>query len=361
MGKEPPFPGPLSLMGPQPLVNSMASTLSVAGSLPPSVNFCECWARDGLQSITTLVPTEQKLEMIHGMMDAGIREMELTSFSHPKLLPQFADAEDVLKRVRRVDGVKFRILMPNMRGWERLERCLDEGYWAHKIILMISASEAHNKANFRMDHEEAMAEHAAIMKRALAKGVEVVGCVGTVYGCAIMGDVPLEPIEKLTAFYRDNGAALLMLGDTTGTANPLQAEQRLSHLMNRFSDVEFLAHFHDTRGTGVVNSYVAACLGIRWIDGSMGAIGGQPASGAALYHVGHKGNTCSEDFLAMMEECGVSTGVDIDRLIALGRRAEEVVGFPMRSNVIRAGRVSHAPSGANKAPGARMGDQPSST
>jgi hydroxymethylglutaryl-CoA lyase len=327
----------------------------LSSKIPQHINFCECWARDGLQSITTLVPTERKLEMLNGMIDAGITEMELTSFSHPKLLPQFADAEEVLKKVKRKDGVKFRILMPNMRGWERLERCIDEGYGAHKIILMISASEAHNKANFRMDHTEAMAEHAAIMERAHKKGVEVVGCVGTVYGCAIMGDVPMEPVEKLTRFYHDHGAKLLMLGDTTGTANPAQAERVLSHLMTRFPKTEFLAHFHDTRGTGVVNSYVAACLGIKWIDGSMGAIGGQPASGAALYHLGHKGNTCSEDFLAMMEECGVHTGVDIEKLILLGRRAEEVVGFNMRSNVIRAGRVSHQPSSADKAPGKRMG------
>jgi hydroxymethylglutaryl-CoA lyase len=329
---------------------------SLSGRLPREIRFCECWARDGLQSITTLVPTERKLEMIHGMIDAGVREMELTSFSHPKLLPQFADAEQVLRGVRRVPGVSFRVLMPNLRGWERFERCSDDGFGAEKIILMISASEAHNQANFRMSHAEAMEEHATIMRRAHRKAVQIVGCVGTVYGCAIMGDVPIEPVMKLVRFYRDEGAQLIMLGDTTGTANPRQAEQRLASLMAAFPEVQFLAHFHDTRGTGVVNSYVAACLGIRWIDGSLGAIGGQPASGAALYHLGFKGNTCSEDFVAMMEECGVRTGIDVERYIALGRRAEEVVGFPMRSNVIRAGPVPHRPTGAVKAPGARMGE-----
>lgn len=322
--------------------------------LPEKIHFCECWARDGLQSITTLVPTEKKLAMLHGMIDAGIPEMEVTSFSHPKILPQFADAEEILQKIRRDHDAKFRILMPNMKGWERLEKCVDEGYGAHKIILMISASEAHNKANFRMDHEEAMAEHAAIMKRAHKKGVEIVGCVGTVYGCAIMGDVPMEPIEKLVKFYDDEGAQLMMLGDTTGQANPLQAEQVLGHLMGKFPKVEFLAHFHDTRGTGVANSYVAAQLGIRWIDGSLGAIGGQPASGADLYHLGFKGNTCTEDFIAMIEECGVDTGVDLDKLIQLGLDAEQAVGFPMRANVIRAGRVSHEPSAMSKAPGEKQ-------
>lgn len=328
--------------------------LQLARNLPPSIQFCECWARDGLQSITKVVPTEQKLEMLNGMIEAGVRELEVTSFSHPKLLPQFADGEEVLRRIRRDTGAKFRVLMPNLAGWERFERCLDSGMGAHKIILMISASEAHNLKNFRMTHDEAMREHAEIMRRARRRGVEIVGCVGTVYGCAIMGDVPMEPVEKLVRFYRDEGAALLMLGDTTGTANPAQVERVLARLMERFPDVEFLAHFHDTRGTGVVNSYVAVCLGVRWVDGSIGAIGGQPATGAALYHVGYKGNTCSEDFLAMMAECGVETGVDVDRFIALGRRAEEIVGFQMRSNVIRAGRVAHEATPAEKAPGERM-------
>jgi hydroxymethylglutaryl-CoA lyase len=322
---------------------------------PDSINYCECWARDGLQSIQTQVSTEQKLEMIHGMIDAGIKEMEVTSFSPPKLLPQFADAVDVLKGLRRDSDARFRVLMPNMRGWERLEQCIDEGYGAHKIILMISASEAHNTKNFRATHEEAMADHAAIMKRAHAKGVEVVGCVGTVYGCAIMGDVPQADVDKLTHFYHEEGAQLMMLGDTTGQANPVQVERILGHLFGKFPETEFLAHFHDTRGTGVANSMTAINMGVQWVDGSLGAIGGQPASGAALYHLGYKGNTCSEDLLAMVEECGVQTGVDIDRLIALGRRAEEVVGFAMRSNLIHAGRVDHHPSTAEKGSGPGVG------
>ncbi|HEX9795067.1 MAG TPA: hydroxymethylglutaryl-CoA lyase [Planctomycetota bacterium] len=325
--------------------------------IPRKVNYCECWARDGLQSITTLVPTELKLEMLHGMIDAGIPEMEVTSFSHPKVLPQFADAEEILKRIRRDHDARFRILMPNMKGWERLEKCIDAGYGAHKIILMISASEAHNKANFRMDHDEAMAEHAAIMKRAHAKGVEIVGCVGTVYGCAIQGEVAQADIDKLTRFYHQEGAQLLMLGDTTGTANPVQVRRILGHLLGEFPDTEFLAHFHDTRGTGLVNSWIAVEMGIGWVDGSLGAIGGQPASGAALYHLGFKGNTCTEDMIAMFEECHVETGIDVDRLIELGKRAEEVVGFPMRANVIRSGRVPHEPSALEKAPGQRMGAQ----
>ncbi len=323
---------------------------------PDEITFGECWCRDGLQSIATQVPTEQKIEMLNGMIDAGIPEIEVTSFSNPKLLPQFADAVEVLKGIRRDNhNTKFRILMPNMRGWERLEECIDAGYGADKIILMISSSEAHNTKNFRATHEEAMKDHAAIMKRAHAKGVEIIGCVGTVYGCAIMGDVPQADVDKLTHFYLEEGAQVLMLGDTTGQANPVQVERILGHLLQKFPNGDFLAHFHDTRGTGVANSMTAVNMGLRWVDGSLGAIGGQPASGAALYHLGFKGNTCSEDFVAMIEECGVKTGIDIDKLLALGKRAEEVVGFQMRANVIHAGRVDHFPSGAEKGTGPGVG------
>ena len=323
---------------------------------PDEITFGECWCRDGLQSIATQVPTEQKIEMLNGMIDAGIPEIEVTSFSNPKLLPQFADAVEVLKGIRRDNhNTKFRILMPNMRGWERLEECIDAGYGADKIILMISSSEAHNTKNFRATHEEAMKDHAAIMKRAHAKGVEIIGCVGTVYGCAIMGDVPQADVDKLTHFYLEEGAQVLMLGDTTGQANPVQVERILGHLLQKFPNGYFLDHFHDTRGSGVANSMTAVNMGLRWVDGSLGAIGGQPASGAALYHLGFKGNTCSEDFVAMIEECGVKTGIDIDKLLALGKRAEEVVGFQMRANVIHAGRVDHFPSGAEKGTGPGVG------
>ena len=306
--------------------------------VPERIHYCECWARDGLQSIQTQVPTEQKLEMIHGMMDAGVKEMEVTSFSHPKFLPQ----------LRRPDDVKLRVLMPNIKGWERFEECVKEGYGADKIILMISSSESHNVGNFQQTHQVAMAEHAEIMKRALALGVEVVGCVGTVFGCAIEGDVSMKPIDMLVDFYHDNGASLMMMGDTTGQANPAQTTRVYHHLLGTHPDVECLAHFHDTRGTGLSNTWAAMQAGIKWVDGSMGAIGGQPATTNALYHLGYKGNICSEDFLSMADECGVETGIDLDKLFALGQRAEEVVGFPMRSNVIHAGRVDHNPSSMNK-------------
>lgn len=321
--------------------------------LPDSVTVCECWARDGLQSMPMQVSTADKIEMINRFVAAGYPKMEVTSFSHPKLLPQFADGVEVLKGIERREGVSYVVLMPNEKGFLRLEDCLEGGYGADEIILMISASQKHNLLNFRMEHDEAKRAHAAIMKRAHAAGVKIIGCVGTVYGCPVAGDVPMEPVEDLTRFYLEEGAQTIMLGDTTGTANPMTTRERVGRLMKLFPDAEYIAHFHDTRGTGLANSLAALELGVRYVDTSIGAIGGQPATSASRYHIGFTGNTCSEDLVAMLDEMGVETGIDIDAMIEAGSRAEEILGIPLRSNVVRCGRVLHEESTPDKGEGLR--------
>ncbi len=316
---------------------------------------CECWARDGLQSLPKVVSTEHKVEMIERAVQAGFRKVEVTSFSHPKLLPQFADAEEVLRRIERRPGVSYVVLMPNTKGFDRLEACQREGHGADEIILMISASEDHNRLNFRMGHEEAMREHAAIARRALALGLRVIGCAGTVYGCPVAGDVDVAEVARVVGFYLDQGAQTIMLGDTTGTANPRLVRERVGELLALFPGTEFIAHFHDTRGTGIVNTLAAMEVGVRYVDCSLGAIGGQPATGAAKYSAGHTGNTCSEDLVAMLEEMGVRTGIDVVRLIEAGRRAEEIIGSRQRSNVVLSGPVIHGPSAREKEAGVRPG------
>ena len=321
-------------------------------SFRPEIVACECWARDGLQSIPGVVSTGHKVEMIDRAVRAGFRKVEVTSFSHPRLLPQFADAVDVLRRIERRAGVSYVVLMPNTKGFDRLETCQKEGYGANEIILMISSSEAHNLLNFRMPIEEAMREHGAIMARAHALGIRVIGCAGTVYGCPVSGDVPFDHVARIVRFYLDEGAQTIMLGDTTGMANPRLVRERIGELMARFPGAEFIAHFHDTRGTGVANSLAALELGLRYVDCSIGAIGGQPATGAAKYSAGYTGNTCSEDLIAVLEEMGIHTGIEIEALIDAGRRAEEIIGRRLRSNVVLSGPVIHGRSSAEKEPGA---------
>jgi hydroxymethylglutaryl-CoA lyase len=241
--------------------------------------------------------------------------------------------------------------MPNERGFERLETCQKEGYGAEEIILMISASERHNVLNFRMPHAEAMAEHARLMRRAHGLGIRVIGCAGTVYGCPVGGDVPYSEVAKIVRFYLEEGAQTIMLGDTTGMANPVQVRERIAALLADFPRAAFIAHFHDTRGTGIVNSVAALEMGLGYVDSSLGAIGGQPATGKAKYSAGFTGNACSEDLVAVLEEMGVRTGVDVVGMIEAGQRAEEVLGQRLRSNVIRSGPVIHAESAPDKEPG----------
>ncbi len=312
-------------------------------AFPESVTVCECWARDGLQSIPHVVHTSKKIEMINRIIDSGVRKLEVTSFSHPKLLPQFADSVEVLKGIDRRDDVTYVVLMPNAKGFDRFERCQKEGHGADEIILMISSSEAHNLVNFRMSHDDAKRAHADIMRRAHDLGVRVIGCPGTVYGCPISGDVPIDRVLDITRFYLEHGAQTIMLGDTTGAANPLQVRQRIGELRTTFPDAEFIAHFHDTRGNGVVNSVTALEMGLRFVDTSLGAIGGQPATSAGKYQFGFTGNTCSEDLVCLLHEMGVDTGIDVQAMIAAGLRTEAILGQRLRANVIHSGPVNHGP------------------
>jgi hydroxymethylglutaryl-CoA lyase len=238
--------------------------------------------------------------------------------------------------------------MPNMKGFERLEVCQNEGYGASEIILMISSSERHNLLNFRMPIAEAMREHRAIITRAHALGIRVIGCAGTVYGCPVSGDLTTADVARIVKFYLDEGAQTIMLGDTTGVANPRLVRERIGELLALFPGTEFIAHFHDTRGSGVANTLAALELGLRYVDCSIGAIGGQPATTSAKYSAGYTGNTCSEDLIAMLQEMGAETGIDLEQLLSAGRRAEQIVGSRLRSNVILSGPVIHGESPAEK-------------
>ena len=323
----------------------------MTATIPQPVITCECWARDGLQSLPMVISTDHKVEMINRIVAAGFPKLEVTSFSHPKLLPQFADAAEVMRRIDRRPGVSYVVLMPNMKGFERLEACQKEGYGANEIILMISSSEKHNLLNFRMAIDDAMREHAKIMGRAHALGIRVIGCAGTVYGCPVGGDLTTAEVARIVKFYLDEGAQTIMLGDTTGVANPRLVRERIGELQDQFPDAEFIAHFHDTRGSGIANTLAALELGLRYVDSSIGAIGGQPATGASKYSAGNTGNACSEDLIAMLQEMGVETGIDLDALIDAGRRAEHIVGMRLRSNVVLAGPVIHTESSPEKEAG----------
>ncbi|MFQ5380559.1 MAG: hydroxymethylglutaryl-CoA lyase [Dehalococcoidia bacterium] len=311
-------------------------------TLPAEVIIGECWARDGLQNEPDMVATEDKVEMIARAVECGFRRIEATSFAHPKYLPQFSDAEEVLRRIPRKEGVQFRAICTTQRAVERAIASKEEGYGVDEIAMVISSTEEHNQANVGMDHatNKALLERMTRMSR--DTGHEVFGWVLTSFGCPIRGDVPLEEVADMARWWVDQGIDYLGFGDTTGSSNPVQVSRFYEYMLDQgFDRDKIVVHFHDTRGWGVANSLIALTFGFRYFDSCVGAIGGQPRTGAAEYHSGFAGNTCTEDLAAMFEEMGVGTGLDIKKLIEMGRRAEQILGRKLRSNFIDAGPVPH--------------------
>ncbi len=302
----------------------------------------ECWARDGLQNEARFVPTAEKVAMITGMVDAGFTRIEATNFAHPKYLPQFADAEEVLRRIPRKPGVHYRAICTTPRGVGRAIAAKDAGFGADELAFVISGSEAHNLANVKMSHRDNQLALEAMAKDAIASGHEVFGWVLTSFGCPIQGDVPVTDVIRLGKWWRDIGATYIGFGDTTGVANPRQVSRFYEEVLGAgIPKEQLVAHFHDTRGWGMANTLTALTFGLRFADSSLGAIGGQPKTGAADYHRGFTGNTCTEDLVGMLEEMNIRTGIDLDALVALGARAEDVLGRRLRSNFLMAGPVPH--------------------
>jgi hydroxymethylglutaryl-CoA lyase len=309
--------------------------------LPERVNICECWARDGLQGEDPFIPTEKKIAIINRMVEIGFKRIEATSFAHPKLIKQFSDSLEVLKGIRRPPDVTYIAIIPNDKALDRLLEACDKGYGVQEITAIISASEDHLLANLERTFEEAMPPLGDIVKRAREAGIKVIGCIGTAFGCPLAGEVPLEKIIDLTQWYLDKGATSIMLGDTTGEANPRQVREVFGRLKDRFPEVDFIAHFHDTRGMGLANTMAALQEGILYHDSSLGGMGGQPATRRPKYHKGFAGNTCTEDMVLMMEEMGIDTGLNIEDVIETGLMAEEICGRTLLGHVTRSGPVRH--------------------
>ncbi len=312
-------------------------------SLPGSVVICECFARDGLQNEETFVSTDLKVRFIDAATEAGFPKIEAASYAHPKYLPQFADTEDVLKRIRRRPGVTYLGLVPNEKGLDRcLEHC-QQGYGPDAVGTILSASEPHNQANVKRTIAESKAEIQAIGRRALEDGLRVIGGIATSFGCPIQGAVAFEAVADLASWYADLGVREILFGDTTGAANPVQVEAFFARMHERVPGAACIAHFHNTRGTALANCVAALRTGVTHFDASVGGVGGRPRFTEGNYPkiMGLTGNACTEDLAATFEEMGVRTGLDLDGLLDLGRLAEEILGRELHAHVVKTGLVKH--------------------
>ena len=283
----------------------------------PDVLISEVGPRDGLQSVKATMPTADKLRWIDALYAAGIREIEVASFVPAKLLPQMADAADVVRHAITLPGLTVMALVPNRKG---AQAALEAG--VHKLTMPVSASVAHSLANVRKTPTEMVEEVRAIseLRRTMAPQVKLEAGISTAFGCTLQGLVPEDDVIRLAAQCIEAGADESGLSDTVGYANPAQVRRLFKRLRAELGRHAGAAHMHNTRGLGIANCLAAWDEGVRTFDASLGGLGGCP------YAPGASGNAVTEDLVFMFEAMGVRTGIDIEKLIAA--RAPLMAGLP---------------------------------
>ena len=294
--------------------------------VPERVTICEVGSRDGFQIEPDFIPTEHKVEVVNLLAEAGVPRIEVTSFVHPKVVPQLRDAEAVMASIRRRPGTRYAALVPNDKG---AARAVDAGVDA--IHTVVSASESHNLANVNMTIAASIDKLRAVGQIATRAGVPMQCGVSTSFGCPFEGDVPLDRLQSVVARLVDLGARGIGLADTTGMANPRQVVTVLERLMPRFPGIEWTLHTHDTRAMAIPNILAALECGVTNLDASIGGLGGCP------FAPGASGNVCTEDLVHCLHAMGVATGIDLERLVAVARRVEQIVGRPLPGQIIKAG------------------------
>ena len=298
---------------------------------PQSVTIREVGPRDGFQNEPEVIPTPEKVRLIAMLAAAGLKRIELTSFVRPDVIPQLADAEQVLATYERVEGVAYSVLIPNERG---LDRALAARERFDEVNLFLSASESHNRKNVNRSIEESLTGIERVVERSLAEGLRCEGVISTSFGCPYEGEVPVERVLEIAERLAGAGCEEVAFGDTTGMANPRQVAEFFAAARDRLPAAELTAHFHNTRGQGLANALAALDAGIGSFESAFGELGGCPVP------PGSTGNVSTEDLVSMFEEMGVDTGVDLPRLIEASGAAQEVLGRPLGAHVLTAGPVS---------------------
>lgn len=269
------------------------------------IEICEVGPRDGLQNEKTPISTDQKVEMISRLIDAGIKKIEAVSFVNPKVVPQMADAEEVMKRVPKIDGVTYAGLILNYSG---LVRALETAVDVYHVVT--TTSDAFNLKNARKTVDQNVAEHIKVIQEATAAKKSVAGVLGTAFGCPYSGDVPVERVLEISEAFVKAGASEIVLADTTGLANPLQVREVAERFQRHYGDdIKLGLHFHNTRGLGLANVLAGYQTGIRRFDSSIAGLGGCPFAPKAV------GNVCTEDMVNMFAGMGVETGTDLQKLV----------------------------------------------
>jgi hydroxymethylglutaryl-CoA lyase len=295
--------------------------------LPARATVTEVGPRDGLQNEKEVVSTEAKVAFVEALADAGLKEIEVSSFVSPKWIPQLADAEEVFRRLRRRDGVVYAALVPNEKGMERALAC-----GVKKIAVFTAATETFNRKNVNASIAESLARFRPVVEAARRAGAAVRGYVSTAFGCPYEGAVDPAAAARVCRDLLDLGCDEVSVGDTIGVATPRRVLEGLAALQEAGLPRERTAlHFHDTRGTGLANVLASLQEGYASFDTSAGGIGGCP------YAPGAGGNLATEDLLYLLEGLGIATGVSLEKVRAASRGMEAALGRPLPGRVYRAG------------------------
>jgi len=291
------------------------------------ITICEVGTRDGFQIELEFIPTSLKIEAVNRLSAVGMPRIEVTSFVHPKVVPQLRDAEEVMARITHRPGTVYAALVPNDKG---AERAVEAG--VDKIHTVLSASESHNLANVNMTVAESLTKLEAVARVAHEAGVPLQGGISCAFGCPFEIEVPLQHLEAIIARLVDVGFQAIGLADTTGMANPAQVRRMLDSLMPKFPGIEWTLHTHNTRAMAIPNILTAVECGVRHFDASIGGLGGCP------FAPGATGNVCTEDLVHCLHAMGYETGVDLDALIEVSKRVEEIIGRELPGQIMKAGK-----------------------
>jgi isopropylmalate/homocitrate/citramalate synthase len=294
-------------------------------SLPSSVRIVEVGPRDGLQNEPTPVSVQARIALIEGLVDAGIKTVETGSFVSPKWVPQMADTAAVLAGLKRKDGVRYPVLVPNLQGLEAAEAA-----GAKDISIFAAASESFSRKNINCSIAESLDRFRPVAARALEQERRVRGYVSCVLGCPYEGEVAPEAVARVSKALFDMGCEEISLGDTIGTGTPLKAKRMIEAVAKHVPMKQLAVHFHDTYGQALANILAALEMEIAVVDSSVAGLGGCP------YAKGASGNVATEDVVYMLNGMGISSGIDIDRLAKVGRSVLQQLHRPPASKVAQA-------------------------
>jgi hydroxymethylglutaryl-CoA lyase len=297
-----------------------------------AVRIREVGPRDGFQNEPEVIPTDVKVRLIDGLARTGVQRLEVTSFVRADVIPQLADAREVLERVDIPDGVARSVLIPNERG---LDHALEQRGRFDEVNVFLSATESHNRANVNRSVAESLAGLERVLARAREAGLRCEAVISVAFGCPYEGHVDPERVFAIAGQLAAAGAQEIGFGDTTGMANPAQVGRFFAAARDALGDaVELTAHFHNTRGQGLANVYAAHEAGVTSFESSFGELGGCPVPAGAT------GNVATEDVVSMLHEMGVETGIDLPRLLECSRAVQEHLGRKLGSHTLVAGPVA---------------------